>query len=164
MTSNPSPKEVRVRPAHHADLRAILDLWRELIAFHKTIGETDMRLGSAVTADGREFFEEHIGKRDRLCLIAEDGGTAIGFLVGTLRRRSPAFGGWRYGHIYDLYVQDSRRGRGVGTALVLEAFRWFRRHRARRVQLQVRARNTLGIDFWKGLGFSTLALTMQTSI
>ena len=164
MTSRPRSQDVRVRPARRADVPVLLDLWAKLLAFHRDIGETDMRLGPAVIADGREFFDEHIGKRNRLCLVAEESGTPIGFLVGTLRQRSPAFGGWRYGHVYDLYVQDPSRGRGAGAALVLEAFRWFRKHRARRVQLQVRARNTLGIDFWKRLGFSTLALTMERTI
>ena len=108
--------EVRVRRARSADIPAILDLWRELLAFHRDIGETDMRLGRAVIGDGLEFFEGHIGKRDQLCLVAELRGKAVGFLVATLRRRSPAFGGWRYGHIYDLYVQEpqSRPRRGSG--------------------------------------------------
>jgi len=91
-------------------------------------------------------------------------GTAVGFLVATLRRRSPTFGGWRYGHVYDAYVKGPFRRRGVGTKLVEEAFRWFRRHGVRRVQLQVRARNVAGLRFWKDLKFDDLAKTLERRV
>ena len=135
-------------------------LWRDLLAYHREIGEKDVRLATALS-EGREFIKEHIGPKDRLCLVAESDGLPIGFLVATLRKRSPAFGGWKYGHIYDVYVHGPYRRAGVGTALVEEAFRWFRRRRIRRVQLQVRARNTAGIEFWNDLGFGDLAVTME---
>ena len=52
----------------------------------------------------------------------------------------------------------------MGTALVSGAFEWFRRNGVRTVQLQVRARNTVGARFWKRLGFRSLALTMEKTI
>jgi len=138
-------------------------LWRDLLAYHREIGEKDVRLATALS-EGREFIKEHIGPKDRLCIVAESGGTAVGFLVATLRRRSPTFGGWRYGHVYDAYVKGPFRRRGVGTKLVEEAFRWFRRHGVRRVQLQVRARNVAGLRFWKDLKFDDLAKTLERRV
>ncbi len=135
-------------------------LWGDLLAYHRDLGERDIHPSKA-PAEGRQFIREHVGAKDRLCLVAESDGLPIGFLVATLRKRSPAFGGWKYGHIYDVYVHGPYRRAGVGTALVEEAFRWFRRQRVRRVQLQVRARNTAGIEFWNDLGFGDLAVTME---
>ena len=142
------------------DVPNVALLWRDLLAYHQDLGEKDVR-PSVAAAEGRDFIREHVGARDRICLVAESGDETVGFLVGTLRKRSPAFGGWRYGHIYDVYVQGPQRRRGVGTALVEEALRWFRRRGVRRVQLQVRAQNTAGIAFWRGLGFDDLAMTLE---
>jgi len=138
----------------------IAGLWRDLLAYHRDLGERDVRPSKAAS-EGEEFVREHIGPRGRLALVAESDGGPVGFLVATLRKRSPAFGGWRYGHIYDVYVDAAHRRLGIGAALVEEAFRWFRRHRIRLVQLQVRTRNPAGIEFWRGLGFEDLALTLE---
>ena len=138
----------------------VAGLWRDLLAYHRDLGEQDVRPSKA-SSEGREFIKEHIGPKDRLCLVAESDREVVGFLVATLRKRSPAFGGRRYGHIYDVYVRGSHRREGVGTTLVEEALRWFRKHEVRRVQLQVRARNSAGIGFWRRLGFDDLALTLE---
>ncbi len=151
---------LRIRAARPDDIPDLVRLWRDLLAYHRGIGERDVRVGPA-PSEGRQFIKDHIGSRERLCLVAESDGATVGFLIATMRVRSPAFGGWRYGHIYDAYVEASARGRGAGTALVEAAFRWFRHHGARRVQLQVRARNRLGTRFWRGLGFLDLAITME---
>jgi ribosomal protein S18 acetylase RimI-like enzyme len=135
-------------------------LWGDLLAYHREIGERDIRPTKAAT-EARQFIKEHVGTKDRLCLVAESNGGAVGFLVATLRKRSPAFGGWAYGHIYDVYVDGPHRRAGLGTALVEEALRWFRGSGVRRVQLQVRARNTGGTRFWKELGFDVLAMTLE---
>ncbi len=149
-----------IRAARPEDLADLSHLWRDLLAYHRDIGERDVRPSKALK-EGREFIKEHIGVKGRLCLVAESRDAPVGFLVGTLRKRSPAFGGWRYGHIYDVYVDGRHRRLGTGRALVEEAFRWFRRHGVRRVQLQVRARNSAGVGFWRDLGFADLAITLE---
>jgi len=156
----PRSGEVQVRAARAEDVGSIAALWVALLAYHRDLGEEDIH-PSRASAEGRRFIKEHVGTGDRICLVAESGDGAIGFLVGTLRKRSAAFGGWRYGHIYDVYVHGPYRRTGVGRALVEEAVRWFRARGVRRVQLQVRAHNAAGIGFWKGLGFGDLAVTME---
>ena len=141
-------------------MTAVAGLWTELLVYHRDLGEQDIRPSKAAR-EGREFIAEHIGPKDRLCLVAASDGEVVGFLVATLRKRSPAFGGWAYGHIYDAYVQAQRRGEGIGALLGGEALRWFRMRGVRRVQLQVRTRNTAGIEFWKRLGFDDLAMTLE---
>jgi ribosomal protein S18 acetylase RimI-like enzyme len=153
--------DVRVRRARTQDLPMLTRLWRELVGFHEALGGQDFRLAPGAEAGWKKYLRGHIGKADRLCLVAEVGGQAVGFLVGSLERRPGIFMERDYGHISDVYVQEPQRGRGVGRALVGNALAWFEEKRVGRVRLKTDARNTLGFEFWKKLGFQTTVFTMD---
>lgn len=153
--------EVRVRRARVQDLPTVTRLWRELIGFHEALGGQDFRLAPGAEAGWRKYLRGHLRQADRLCIIAEVGDQAVGFLLATVERRPGIFMEREYGHISDVYVREAQRRRGVGKALVAEALKWVESKRVGRVRLQTDARNTLGFEFWKGLGFETTVLTMD---
>ncbi len=153
--------EVRVRRAKVRDLPVLTRLWRELVGFHEALGGQDFRLAPGAEAGWRKYLRGHLGKEDKLCLVAEVGGHAVGFLVGSVDLRPGIFMERAYGHISDVYVQEPQRGKGVGKALVTEVMAWFETKRVGRVRLQTDARNTLGFEFWKKLGFQTTVFTMD---
>ncbi len=154
-------ERVQVRRAKAADLALLTRLWRELVGFHESLGGQDFRLAPGAEAGWRKYLRGHLGKPDKLCLVAETDGQAVGFLVGSIERRSGVFMEREYGHISDVYVQEPFRRRGVGKTLVDEALRWLEAKRVGRVRLQTDARNTLGFEFWKKLGFQTTVFTMD---
>ena len=154
-------EEVRVRRAKVQDLPVLTRLWRELVGFHEALGGQDFRLAPGAEAGWKKYLRGHLGKADKLCLVAETGGAPVGFLVAGIERRPGIFMERDYAHISDVYVQEPQRGKGVGKALVAEAMRWFEEKRVGRVRLQTDARNTLGFEFWKKLGFQTTVLTMD---
>ncbi|HYM38775.1 MAG TPA: GNAT family N-acetyltransferase [Thermoplasmata archaeon] len=153
--------DVRVRQAKVRDLPVLTRLWRELVGFHEALGGQDFRLAPGAEAGWKKYLRGHLGKSDRLCLVAEAGDQAVGFLVAGIERQPGIFMERDYGHISDVYVQEPQRGKGVGKALVAEALRWFEEKRVVRVRLQTDARNTLGFEFWKKLGFQTTVFTMD---
>ncbi len=153
--------EVRVRRAKVRDLPVLTRLWRELVGFHEALGGQDFRLAPGAEAGWKKYLRGHLGKADKLCLVAEVDGEAVGFLVGSVEERPGIFMERAYGHISDVYVQEPQRGKGVGKALVAEGLAWFEAKRVGRVRLQTDARNTLGFEFWKKLGFQTTVFTMD---
>jgi ribosomal protein S18 acetylase RimI-like enzyme len=63
---------------------------------------------------------------------------------------------WRLGWVKDFAVAEARRGRGLGTSLLLQGFREFARRGVPRVGLKVDARNPTGaIRLYERLGFVT---------
>lgn len=153
--------EVLVRHAKTRDLPVLTRLWRELVGFHEALGGQDFRLAPGAEGGWRKYLRSHLGRTDKLCIVAEVGDQAVGFLVASIERRPGIFMERDYGHISDVYVQEPQRGKGVGKALVAEALRWFEAKRVGRVRLQTDARNTLGFEFWKKLGFQTTVFTMD---
>ena len=152
---------VRVRRAKARDMPVLTRLWRELVGFHEALGGQDFRLAPGAEAGWKRYLRGHLGKADKLCLVAEIGGEAVGFLAASIEERPGVFMEREYGHISDVYVQETRRGMGVGKALMAEALAWFEAKRVGRIRLQTDARNTLGFEFWKRQGFHTTVLTMD---
>ena len=145
----------RVRVARVADLDALARMWEELEKYHVDLGGPEYRLAPGWKEDWQRFTRQHIGRKDRLCLVAETDGIAIGFLLGAILERPKVFEGRLYGHIYDVFVDRARRDHGVGEALVNAALGWFRDRRVDRVEIYTHARNELGLRFWKKMGFET---------
>ena len=59
-------------------------------------------------------------------------------------------------HITNIAVDAARRRRGVGSRLVAFALEWARRHRARRLTLEVRASNQGAQALYRQFGFRTV--------
>ncbi len=145
----------RIRVARVADLEALARMWEQLEKYHVKLGGPEYRLARAWKGEWRRFTRSHIGRTDRLCIVAETDGTVVGFLLGAILTRPKVFELRRYGHIYDVFVEPARRDHGVGKGLVNAALEWFRTRRVDRVDLYTHARNNLGLRFWKKMGFET---------
>lgn len=154
-------RDVRVRPARTRDLPEIVRLWRELIGYHEALGGQDFRLAAGAEGGWRAYLGGHIGRKTRTCLVAEDEGRLVGFLLAGVERRPGIFMERVHGLISDVYVRPAYRRRGVGRRLVDAALEWFGGRRVSRVRLRTDARNAPGVAFWKRLGFETVALTMD---
>ena len=85
-------------------------------------------------------------------VIFEDQARPVGY---ALFKQEPE---WVY--LRQFFVQPERRRHGVGRA----AMRWLLAHawkRAVRVRLDVLEGNSVGIGFWRSLGFTDYYLTME---
>jgi len=96
-----------------------------------------------------------------VCLVAEDEGRVVGFLLASMDRRPGIFLERVHGLISDVYVRPAYRRRGVGRELVGAALAWFAERQVSRVRFRTDARDALGVAVWKRLGFETVALTMD---
>jgi len=66
--------------------------------------------------------------------------------------------------IGEAFVKRSQRRRGVGTALVEAAARFFERRRVKHISLRNTIANRLANDFWEGLSFKPVLYTRSTTV
>lgn len=123
---------VEIRAFRAADEEAVVALWEE----------------AGLTRpwnDPRADIRRKLTVQPELFLVAADGDTVVGsVMVGYDGHR-----GW----LYYLASASSRRGRGIGRALVAEAERLLEAMGCPKVQLMVRPDNTGARGFYDALGY-----------
>jgi GNAT superfamily N-acetyltransferase len=127
-----------VRPARESDREQWRPLWDGYNAFYGRAGET--ALAEEVTRETwRRFFDP---AQRVLALVAEDEGELVGLAHALyhplMARIEPAC------YLSDLFTRESRRGRGIGRALIEAVCVRAKADGACRVYWQTQATNVAG--------------------
>jgi RimJ/RimL family protein N-acetyltransferase len=142
----PLPRDVEVRPARPRDRRQIVDLMASVAAERRYI-----RMEEVDPARSRK--QKEWAKRswtvDRANLVAVADGRVVGNLGiaredGTVARHVASLG---------MAVAPEWRERGIGSALLAEAFRWAAWAGVEKVLLTVYPHNERAINLYKKFGF-----------
>jgi ribosomal protein S18 acetylase RimI-like enzyme len=149
------PSTVTIRQATIDDLAALVMLARAQQAHHAA---PPMSLppprGDESIRQRRSLDDPRTG-----VWIAVDGRETLGMLV--LQPPAAAFSPLHLPpatiHLPDAIVLPTARGRGIGAALVAEAFGWVHAIGYRHVALHVHAANTAAWRFWEARGFRAVA-------
>jgi putative acetyltransferase len=137
------PEPFEIRPAEEADRRALAELL------------------AAVAAEGDRIAAELPLDVEKAAANVPLEGTLVavsdGELVGRIHVDATWFG---YGEI-GMMVVESRRGQGIGTALVLAAADWARERGLHKLTLGVFPSNDAAIGLYRKLGFADEGLRMK---
>ena len=101
-----------------------------------------------------EVFRESVDSsngRERIGLVAEDGGRLIGYLLGEVRAFE--FGSEACGWVFAVGVDPRDSRMGVASALLGEARERFRRGGVTRVRTMVRRNDVDVLSFFRANGF-----------
>ena len=135
---------MRIRKAVESDVSNLLPLMRELAEFEKYADDF------AVTEDVLRQQGFHRSPPDFHCLIAEQGGGLVGFLVYyfvpfTYRAKPNLI-------IKELYIADGYRSRGVGKLLMKAVAREAEQAGCGMIKWYVAKWNERGVQFYERLG------------
>ena len=130
---------MRVRALAEADLEPALDLFEEVVAEGRWLANEPPVDRREVAARWRDLIRTGEGT----ILIAEDGGPPAG-VAAMVGLASPELG---------MLVRSTRRGQGVGDALVRACVAWAEGRGAREVVLHVFPHNTAAIALYRKHGF-----------
>ncbi len=153
---------VEIRTAGVADIDAIQRLNRELDRCHTRLLPEIFR---PVEGDARpdSLVREWVEDPDADFLVAEDEGGIVGF-VSVRKSASPPYPMFRpreFAVIDDLVVGESRRGTGIGTALIDAAAGWAARRGLGRIQATVWSANRSAREFYARRGFRPVRETLE---
>lgn len=140
-------RRVRLRPVSEDDAADLLDLLEMVVAEQIYIG---MEMPPTDVKDERGWIRQMQHRRRVLPLVAEDDGRVVGMLTLT-----PGSFGRKDAHVASLgmMVAPSRRGMGIGSAMVEYAIAWARRHDYEKIHLQVFSSNERALALYRKLGF-----------
>ena len=132
-----------IRPAEGADVPIIAELIRGLATFEKMedqVSMTEERLAESLF--GKHRYAE--------TLLAEDGGTPVGFAL--FFHNFSTFLGQPGLYLEDLFVVPEHRGRGIGRTLLKELARLAVERGCGRLEWSVLDWNSDAIAFYERLG------------
>jgi ribosomal protein S18 acetylase RimI-like enzyme len=131
MSLDAMPPAVTLRECEHADLDAVLALWR---AADAVVSPTDHL----------DALEQRLAHGDGLFLVADAAGRIVGTLIG-------GWDGWRAG-LYRLAVHPEWRRQGIATRLIGEVEGRLQRLGAQRISLRVFHESTGAVELWSSVG------------
>lgn len=128
---------VAIRPVHDGDEEVLVALWREV--FPEYADPTRPQ------RDPSASIRRKLAFGDGLFWLAERDGAVVGSAMA-------GYDGHR-GWIYSLGVHPSRRGQGIGRALVAHVERELRALGCPKINLQVLDAKDGSIAFWRAVGY-----------
>lgn len=157
--------QFRIRDARSGDREAIGLLWRELMAYHRSL---DSRF--TIAPDGEQKYMRHaqemMRSRNARVLVAEEinTGEIVAYLMGELQSRPPIAMPGTYGFISDICVHSAWRHCGVGRALFEEIKRWFIDRKATAIELYIAEANPTAAAFWQAMGLDSFLKLMHLDL
>jgi len=136
---------VKIRKANLGDINQINSLAEEL-------------LGSPV-GDREEMFVKALENKNYLCLVAETNGEVVGFI--DMWAFPDASHGAYLAQIQNLIVTEKMRGKGIGTRLIEEIIRFFKKKKYHELHVWTEKENRSAVQLYKRLGFRREQLLLE---
>lgn len=112
-----------------------------------------------------ELLFERLDRENGRILVAETEGRPAGIAAAALVEQNAAdlleIGPARYGVIFDLFVVEALRGRGIGRRLMEATEAWLRAQGCTILMLEVFAPNRRAHDFYRRLGYVDRSIWMS---
>ena len=156
-------KEWLIRRATDDDIGAIVELWKEMMDFHKRRDRFFTRLEKGHDKFA-EFMRTNISDGDRCVLIAQKGDEILGYCQAIIEKHPPVLKTVEYGRISDLAIASSCRRMGIGKRLFKEAEKWFSAKGIKRIDVRIAVTNEISTRFWRKIGFSPYLETVFMEI
>ncbi|HYG79544.1 MAG TPA: GNAT family N-acetyltransferase [Pyrinomonadaceae bacterium] len=135
--------------------------------------QDDERLLDPHLRDGQSSADEYLSHMFRRCsetegkvFVAEAEGRVVGFVSiwAKVVSRAVEEEEYEYAYVSDLVVLRTDRGRGVGRALLGKAEEYARLRGARRLRINVHAKNGVARRLYESCGFRERVLELSKSL
>jgi ribosomal protein S18 acetylase RimI-like enzyme len=155
---------IPIRSARRGDVPSLLLLWGAMV-------EENARLDARLSV--HPDAKEHMGRAlaawvddpHRVVVVAEEHARLIvGFAAGQVVTSGGVQGPPRLGEVTDCYVIPVRRRRGAGRRLAARLLDLLRERGAETSRLQVVAKNSDALAFWRSLGYEPLEEVLERAM
>jgi len=145
-------RQVNIREAAMEDVPAIIEIWKELMDFHKELDAIFSR--SATGHEGfAEFVTSNMEKEDSCVLVAADGEHIVGYCQAGISNYPPVLIKEKYVEIFDMAVTEKYQRQGIGRMIIDALSRWYSDKEVDRIELKYLTTNKSAEEFWTKMGF-----------
>jgi GNAT superfamily N-acetyltransferase len=125
--------------------------------------EPNRRLDPAVAEEQLAFLLEGVAEHQGRVFVAEEDGRAIGWAVFVVGE-APVFvveAERTHGYVAELFVDEAKRGRGVGRALIAACEEETRRAGLNQIKIGLLTANRRAAEVYAGAGFAPYASELR---
>lgn len=151
-----------IRTMKKSDLAGLMALLAKVVDYHRRIDSYYKPFSKFknLKAEAESWLKD----KDLLVLAAEDGGELIGYFRGSAESAPDYVDRDKIGIVYDVFILEPYRRQGIAKMFFAQARKWFLKKRVKNIELNVDARNSAAIKFWKELGFFDYKLRMRLDL
>jgi ribosomal protein S18 acetylase RimI-like enzyme len=102
--------------------------------------------------------------KNTIVLLAKLDKKIIGYCVSGVEKAPSYAAVAQIGYIYTVIIDNKYRGKGIGKKILNELMKWFKIKKIKNIELEVDARNSIGVDFWKNNNFFTYRLKLRRDL
>lgn len=88
-----------------------------------------------------------------ILVVIENKGLVVGFGYGQIKLAPEYLGSLKLGIVSHFYLDEKMRGGEASQKMFAEMKKWFVEKKVHSIELQVVPENTIGLNFWRKLGF-----------
>lgn len=159
------PDALYIRVAGPQDLPTLGRLGADLMRIHHVFdAQRFLPPGDHPEAGYGEFLGAQLSTPEALVLVAERGGSIVGYVYAAIEPESFKELRARAGYIHDILVADDERGSGAGALLLEAAVEWVRAQGVPRVLLWTAAPNTKARKLFEAHGFRATMVEMTREL
>jgi len=148
----PDKKVIEIVPARFLHVSGMLNVWQDLMNFHRPIDPYFATNREAPFKVAR-WIRKFIRSRNGQAFVALDKGKVVAIATVKIENYPPILRYKKYGEIDMLAVKSGYRRCGIGRRLLAEIRNWFAVHKIKRIELAVASNNKIGYPFWQKQGF-----------
>jgi len=148
--------EFQIRFATISDISTIMELWSDLMAFHKPFNSF-FELSSDAVEKFRTYLHSNIQNNEKAhVFVAIGNNQVIGYMMGVILNAAPVFKIDLVGEIMDAFVAVDYRRQNIAERLFNALKTWFQMKKVDRVDVNIAVGNPLSSKFWAKMSFKPL--------
>ncbi len=149
-------EQIQIRVAILSDVPVIVELWKELMAFHRPLNPF-FELRPEAAENFQSFLTANLQTPDKAhVLVATANKQLRGYMMGVINNTPPVFKVEQVGEIMDAFVLPKYRQQNLGQRLFGALKTWFHRQKVDQIDVNIAAGNPISSQFWAKMGFKPL--------
>lgn len=154
---------IEILQMEHSNIEDCVILWKNLIDYHNAI-DAEMSINDNWKVIKYQEFEAMLNLKSRKVFIARVFGIVVGYISISIKEFSNLYNRNKVGYVDEIYIEQTFRGRGIGSRLLDKSKNWFESKEVKKIWLNVFASNINGQDFWESNGFKTIGARKEIRI
>lgn len=152
-----------IRKLQEDDIDGICELWKQFALLREGLTKSKI-----LNTDAADYFFGYatglLSRKDTLTLVAEDGGTVIGYLIAQKQRRPPIYHHTQVAYLSDSFVAATHRGQGILRRFIDELRNWCKNEGVTAIDVQIFQGNNDALEVYRKLGFREYRVLMRQEV